>query len=209
MPIEPYTLEAAEEDIAALRGQVDRLAEILAQQDFSPAGSAPNTPAGGCSLFSAAGHQKYASPDGGTYNTGRATLLATANQGSITATTSLLFVSGLVVGAGKYRIHGILDFVGTGAGATATFGFTGPAVSAGTKIFTLFQSQGTGGTVNPSSITAMTTITSPGYGVTEAQFRFDGTIVFTAAGILGMTAAPSAGTLTIAGGSLIDLMPGS
>jgi hypothetical protein len=71
--IEPYSLEQVELDLATLRGNVDRLSEVLTKLDST---DPPNTPAAGIIHYSIGGQHKYASADGNTYNTGRVTQIA-------------------------------------------------------------------------------------------------------------------------------------
>src|SRR5258708_28229394 len=77
MAPDAYTLEDAETDIATLRGQVDRLSEVLTKLDST---DPPNTPAAGLIHYSIGGQHKYASSDGGYYNTRRATVYSTPHQ---------------------------------------------------------------------------------------------------------------------------------
>ena len=58
----PYAIEDAEADIAALRGQADRLSEILALSDST---DAPGTPASGYYLFSLSGRPNIVRASGG------------------------------------------------------------------------------------------------------------------------------------------------
>src|SRR6266568_443872 len=127
MPIETYTIEQAEEHIAQLRGQVDKLSEILAQND----GPIPNAPTGsGLAAYSASGQLKYVSTDGSTYNTGCLPLYATSPT-PVTSTSAFTLLS-CTVGAGlTYRFDGIVR--GTqGPNAAGQFvRFDGPAASFG------------------------------------------------------------------------------
>src|SRR5258707_3558425 len=136
MPVDPYTLEQCESDVALLRGQVDRLTEILTQQDFTPAGAAPNTPAvSGYTMYSSSGQQKYIGSDGGTYNTGWARMRTTADV-TISSKTDVVIAPAtgpalsLPVGTNiEYRVRGVI-FVVQGAGSiTQAVGLTGPATS--------------------------------------------------------------------------------
>src|SRR5260370_20446649 len=85
--IDPYSLEDAERDIAALRGQVDRLTEVLTKNDST---DPPTNPAAGLIHYSLGGHHKYASSDGTDYNSGRLTLLNTHPPPNINVTTDTL-----------------------------------------------------------------------------------------------------------------------
>lgn len=116
MAADAYTLEEAAQDIATLRGLVDKLTEILAQDDST----APNTPTAGIAGYSAAGHGKYASADGNAYNTGRLTLPST---GALTLTSSLQTVPGLSasLAAGTYVFDGLLLISVTTGGGTMTY----------------------------------------------------------------------------------------
>src|SRR5258707_12753711 len=97
MATDAYTLEDAETDIAPLRGQVDRLSEVLTKLDST---DPPNTPAAGLIHYSIGGQHKYASSDRGYYNTRRATAYSTAGQGGSSNTDGEL-TRPTPVGAGR------------------------------------------------------------------------------------------------------------
>ncbi len=214
MPVDPYTLEQCESDIALLRGQYALLTEILTQQDFTPAGSVPNTPAvSGYSMFSSSGQQKYVGFDGGTYNTGWARARTTTDQivtsntdGVITGTVAL----SLPVAAIEYRVRGVI-FVTQGAGSvTQAVGFTGPATSH-VRIGSAWFSNGGGAYTTGAAI--LSTLgggqTTPAFTNTTSSFWiFDGVGVFTAGGTLSaVTHANGVNTFTVNSYSFLEISP--
>src|SRR5260370_30150293 len=125
--IDPYSLEDAERDIAALRGQVDRLTEVLTKNDST---DPPTNPAAGLIHYSLGGHHKYASSDGTDYNSGRLTLLNTNPPQTInvTADTVINGLQATVSANVTYAFRGILRLKQGGVNTNQTLGFTGPAV---------------------------------------------------------------------------------
>src|SRR5229473_1414470 len=125
--VDPYTLEDAERDIATLRGQADRLSEVLTKNDST---DPPNTPAAGLIHYSSAGQHKYASADGNGYNTGHLSLYTTSLT-TVNSTSAFTLLSCPVSSGSTYRIDGIVR--GTQGPATiAQFvRFAGPATSFG------------------------------------------------------------------------------
>lgn len=122
-----YTLEQAEQEIATLRGQVDKLTEVLTFGDMTSPG--PNNPAAGSILYSLGGQAKYASSDGNDYNTGRALLYVTTAQ-ALTSTSmvdiaSLTFTPGLATYGFKIR----LIYQNTAGTTALRLGLAGPAAS--------------------------------------------------------------------------------
>jgi hypothetical protein len=102
--IEPYSLEAAELDIAALIGKVDRLSEVLTKLDST---DPPNNPAAGLIHYSMAGQHKYASSDGNDYNTGRSTQITSGT--TLINSLSEITIAGLsfpVLASTDYLIWG-------------------------------------------------------------------------------------------------------
>lgn len=162
------------------------------------------TAAANFTMVNTSGQMTYNSSDNNRYNTGRLSPILAANQTGITTIVNINNLFGNV-SPGTYRIHGVIEFVSTGT-ATTTFGFTGPAITNPTRIFTNFVEQGTGGTVNPNVIATLTTFASPGYGTNVGFLYIDGVITFTAGGSLRMTVS-STGTAQLLNGSFLDLMP--
>ena len=216
MAVEPYSLEQAELDIAFLIGKVDRLDEVLTKNDST---DAPNTPAAGLIHYSFAGQHKYASPDGGFYNTGRS---SAAMKGAVTiSATGFATVAGggvslsLAVAAGQYAFRAHLMHIDNGAGAAAValYQMVSPAFSSGSA-------QLTGSANGP--LVSVRFDNASGFGtalaaptVTPASnvrhnVVIEGSAVFTATGTLAVQAAINAvgaAQFVIAAGSRLELFP--
>ena len=130
MPVETYTLEQAEDDIAVLRGQSDRMSEVITKNDST---DPPNGPAAGIIHYSAGGHHKYASADTGFYNTGHVFLRTTANQ-TINSTSQVTAGANSVplqvpVTAGMYYLRSQVTWTQGGVQANQAARVNGPAVT--------------------------------------------------------------------------------
>jgi hypothetical protein len=190
MAITPYTLEQAEQDIGALRGQVDLLTEILKFTDS--AADWTNTP-NGAWPYSLAGHLKYLSTDGNNYETGHVTTYATTDQ-TISSTTYASTCNGPVpVGIGAYRVRAVLSCQQITAAVADNFrlGFTGTISQV--RMVGNFVENLAGGSDNYSSTTTNNgAFSSPTYAVnTLYTATFDGIIVTTSTGSLSIQAAES------------------
>src|SRR5258708_538881 len=211
MATDAYTLEAAETDIATLRGQVDRLSEVLTKLDST---DPPNTPAAGLIHYSIGGQHKYASSDGGYYNTGRATVYSTADQVVSSNTDVTLTSLTAVVAAGAYRITGmIVATQGSGAGGNVTqaVGFTGPATSHVRIGAEWFSSPGGGAYATGANVLGSLSgsVSTPAFSVgVQNYWDFRGLVVFTAGGTLRVVGqCNGANTWTANSYSLMDVTP--
>jgi hypothetical protein len=210
--IEPYSLEQVELDLADLRGQVDRLSEVLTKLDST---DAPNIPAAGIIHHSMTGQHKYASSDGNYYNTGRQTLFTTGTQtiGSLTGVN----ITGLTcpVAAVTYRVSGKIIWVQGTVAAQQAIGINGPAVSNMRVTVNHIQESGAAPPVGESlattEITSLGRSGTPAYGIgLTIQSHIDGLITFSAAGTLalqGSCVTAAADTFAIQAYSFIDVMP--
>jgi hypothetical protein len=149
--------------------------------------SAPGTPAGKSSLFSATGNLKYVSEDGSAYATGRDTRTGTtAGQtfNSVTA-TSITGMGTWHVGVGAYKITGqFIPFPAQSAGA-AVFTMGGTATTGGfNRVKFWMANDGAAATIDTASLTAMGgTVTGPTFvNATDQTWRFEGVFNFTVAG---------------------------
>ena len=206
--IDPYSLEDAERDIAALRGQVDRLTEVLTKNDST---DPPANPAAGLIHYSLGGHHKYASSDGTDYNSGRLTLLNTSPPQTISVTTDTV-INGLQapVAAGvTYAFRGILRLKQGGVNTNQKMGFTGPAVSFVTWFYdTGNQGQPSGGP--PIAVGALATQAIAFSAINnELYIRFEGAATFSANGTFAAGAAEGTfgNTFTILAGCIVDMCP--
>lgn len=201
-PSSPYTLERAELDIANLRGLVDRLTEAHTLADSQ----IPNTPAAGITRFSLGGQDKYASPDGNSYNTGGLHLLNTGGQ-TISSTSDVL-INGLTapVVAGTYRFSSLIGIVCNSSTGTANISAHGPAVSSGGGGF--WHEIGGATACNWTSLG----LPAGGQGMTNAavgHMHLEGLVTFSAAGTFTVQAhiGTASNTFTIQQGSYLDLYP--
>lgn len=115
MPEAPYTLPQAEEDIANLRGQVDRLQEIISVG----AGPTPNTPSSGISIWNAGGFPNFISSDGLTQSLA-GTQGASFPSTAVTAAT-LTTIASFTIPANDAVANAIYELEATG---TFTWGST-------------------------------------------------------------------------------------
>lgn len=119
MPMDTYTIEQAEEDIATLRGQIQLLTEIIQMSN----GPTPNTPASGTvALFASGGQPNYLNSAGlqmGLVGAQNATYPGTA----VTA-ASLTNLGTFTIPANDAEVGAIYELEaegnGTQAGTTAT-----------------------------------------------------------------------------------------
>jgi hypothetical protein len=148
MPIAPYTLEQAEEDIAELRGQIELLSEAHSQVD---GGVVPNTAdPNGYTFYSAAGQPSYIN-DAGLTNELSGAQLANVTPVVVTQATAQTVASYFVPGGDSipgsiYKItaFGFGTTGSTGASNVQTFnlshgGVGGGAQSAGSSLFGISQ----------------------------------------------------------------------
>lgn len=209
MPVAPYTLEQAEADIAALRGQVTNLGEAHSQTDGAVVPNAPD------SLshigFGSAGHQKYISgADGNTFNTGRLSLTGPAADQSVSSAVDTL-IGGLAcpVTAGTYRIGGTISCLQGGGAFAQNISFHGPATSAVSLVVVYFL-QGSGASNGLARITSLQTVASPAFaGGSVFWLDFGGVVVFSASGTFSVQASEgtSGHTFSVLANSFCDLMP--
>jgi hypothetical protein len=205
--IDPYTLEDAERDIATLRGQVDRLTEVLTKNDST---DPPTNPAAGLIHYSLGGQHKYASADGSGYNTGRQSLFTAGTQ-NITSTSSVN-ITGLTcpVGIGTYRIEGIICGQQGPVAAGQVVRWAGPVISFG-RCFTESNAQANTSVTDSDLTGALPWIhTTPAWGNGVIFYvRFSGILTFTAAGTFAIQAAEGTNldTWTVAAASMCDVMP--
>lgn len=200
-----YTLEQAEQEIATLRGQVDKLTEVLTFLDMTSPG--PNNPAAGSILYSLAGQAKYASSDGNDYNTGRMSLRST---GQTVSSTSDVVINGLVtpnaIGASRYRIYGLVVISANQTGGTASIAIHGPAVASGGTGFRLLNAGSTGVNWTNGGLASGGVAMSNG-AVTSLEVFGD--VTFSASGVLSLQAHTTIGadTFGVFQGCPLDIMP--
>lgn len=201
----PYTLDAAARDIAALRGQVDRLTEVLTFLDSASPG--PNNPAAGSILYSLGGDVKYASPDGNDYNTGQLIAWTTGTQ-AISSTTPAT-ITGLTapVGPGTYGFTVILPLSGTAGTNSPQVKFTGPASSFFQAYSVMWGGSMTGFVTGNIPINTATTVGSALGGGNNYLIRINGIMTFTATGTFAVQAAGQ--SYTLQAGGLLYLNPSS
>ena len=208
MPIDPYTLEQAETDIAYLRELVDRTSEVITKNDAT---DPPVIPAAGLIHHSFGGHHKYASADANYYNTGRLTVFSAADQTVNSAPDITL--TGLTAGvaAGTYRISGKLIATQGAAAVTQAAGFTGPAASHVRISAEWFSSPGGGAYATGANVLSSLAggVTTPAFSIgVQNYWDFDGIVVFTAAGTLTVVGhSNGANTWTAGAYSFMDIMP--
>jgi hypothetical protein len=204
MAVAPYSLELAEEHIAKLIGQVDRLTEILAQNDF---GGVPNTPSRGCIQYSASGQQKYVDPVGATYSTGTLRQQISPHNQSVTSTTPGA-VGGLSasVAAGTYLMKAWITATTGATAGVRNYRITGPAISEN-ELFMRSTQLNTSTAANGVTSTAQSANTGDGNGynsgfISSQAMSSSGVVyldemvcefVFTAAGTLALQAAEGTG----------------
>lgn len=127
---DPYTLEDAERDIGTLRGQADRLSEVLTKNDST---DVPNTPAAGLIHYSLAGQHKYASSDGSSYGTGRLILVNTSNV-TLNNTGMTSIFPNFSAQAVAYLLRSDLLISLGGTACAVTMQVTGPAIGAAANV---------------------------------------------------------------------------
>ena len=208
---EPYTLEQAETDIANLRALADRQSEVITKNDST---DSPNTPAAGIIHHSIAGSHKYASADGGTYNTGRSTIIPTATQ-TINSTSQAVVGANSVpmswpVAAGKYCLHAEITYIPDFSAATADLRLTiGGGAALNLRANYWVWANG-GGVVN-NQVTAMDTdmVSSTMVAGTTFVFVVSAVMSLSGAATLSLVARTSvaADTYKIQGYSLASLFP--
>ncbi len=206
MALVPYTLEQAEEDIAVLRGLIDILNEAHAVNDIT-AGQTPNTPTGGYTQFSSAGHQKYVSSDGSSYNTGRQTLINTVpqtiNPAGVTPITGLTC---LVAANTTYEFSGILRIKQGAANVNQNIGFTGPAAT--NVVWYFAPGIAGGGLVQGVAQGALAMVAvAPGAGPAEQMIWFWGSMTFTANGTFAAGAQAPTNAFTVQNGCILSIGP--
>jgi hypothetical protein len=181
--------------------------------------SLPSSISSGPALYGGSGHEKYVGTDGSAYNTGRATIYVTSPQTINTTTSSnaITALSGINVGAIKYRIHAKLFCSNSPTAAAQAAGINASTNTAAistslTNVAATFLNA-TAGTFNGVSlITTSGRAGSTGTIAASAVFiiDLDGEITFTSAGLFGLSAScvTAAGdTFTINPGSFLELMP--
>lgn len=201
-----YTLEQAEEDIGDLRGQVDLLNEAHTQLDAT---NTPNTPASGIIGYSSGGQQKYASADGGFYNTGRATFYSTSAQTVSSTGGILVSPMSCPVVAGAYRVKVRLTYLENQSAGTPSFALSGPATST-CQIMTVVTSvQGAAAVLGNRTITIGTFFAVNAMASLTRILDLEAMLVFTASGTLQFQALTSVGadTFNVQAGSFMDVMP--
>lgn len=214
MPLAPYTLEQAEEDIATLRGQMALLMEAGTKLD---GGTVPNVPpSSGFTTFSSNGQEKYTGADGSTYNTGRSTIVISANQ-TINSSSNLIVGANStpmswLVGIGQYMVVGLVNWSQNATTSTAqTNGFTGPATS-GCRIANNWQvaTQFAQAGINTREASSLGGQSTPAYANgTVVEWYFSGVFTTTATGTVSIiSAAPiAANTFVIGANSFASLFP--
>ena len=126
MATDAYRLEDAETDIATLRGQLDRLSEVLTKNDST---DPPNIPAAGLIHHSVTGFHKYASSDGSLYTTGVQTAHHAGGQTVSSAVQATISGLTLNVGAAAYVYEAWLQ-IASDANVNNTTGFVSMAGTA-------------------------------------------------------------------------------
>jgi hypothetical protein len=134
MADETYTLEDAESDIGTLRGQVDKLTEILTMNDST---QAPNVPSMGFSMFSLAGVPEFCSSgDGNNYGPGPATVRTTVTTPINSTTQAVIPGLTLPVAAGQsYIFESFVCYIADSSGGFAYITMGGTCTTANFKSF--------------------------------------------------------------------------
>ena len=217
MAITPYTLEQAEEEIAALRNQLDLLGEAHTQVDptFVPIQPA----AGQHTRYDTAGHMKYISGgDGNIYHAGwasaRTTTDQTINFTSDQVITGTVALSLSVEANVEYRVHGLITWTQGAGSVTQAMGLTGPTTSH-VRIPNAhwLTGSGPGANVGAPSPNVYSTLaggtTTPAFANTSVcWWEFDGWVVFTAQGTFSAVAhCNGANTFSVNSYSFIEISP--
>lgn len=203
----PYSLEQASADIAALRGQVDRLTEVVTFNDSVSPG--PNNPAAGAILYSLGGGVKYASPDANDYNVGRLTLGA----GALTLTGSLTTIPGLTapLAIGTYHFCGQILINPTASGGALSYQLASSGGLAASGMRTAFNETTAGNAAVVSDYVAnfaAFTGGTIGAGLAHRICVYDGWIVVSTPGTLNMQMSVSAGGAGVLQfGSYLEIFP--
>lgn len=190
-----YTLEDAELDIGTLRGQLDRTSEVITKNDST---DPPNIPAAGIIHHSFGGHHKYASSDGGYYNTGSARL-HTSGAGLVVSSTTQVNVTwsdGTTtrpVAAATYLVRGRLSATIGGTSTTIKLAIQGPATTSMEVGYWKAQNNPGGPTLFTATQTAINTLIQP-FTVNEGNgnnftILLEGVITFSAAGTIALAVA--------------------
>lgn len=168
--------------------------------------SAPLVLAGRTQLYSGSGHLKYVGTDNSVYNTGRQTSVG-PGQALTVASANLTGLTSINVGIGTYRFHACLQFVNSAGVPTVTIGLAGPAITSA-RLMTRWETVGVAATASVNQLTTLGSTTSPAFTATgTSMLEIEGVIVFSAAGIFGLTGDASAATITLQANSFMDLMP--
>jgi len=210
-----YPLEDAETHVATLRGQVDRLSEVITKNDST---DPPNSPAAGLIHFSASGQHKYASSDGGYYNTGWARARTTTDQ-TVSFTTDQVITGtvalSLPVAAIEYRVRGKITWTQGAGTVKQALGLTTTGTTSHVRIPNLYVQVGAGvsvdaGNPNPAIFTTLAGgVSTPSIANTAVVWwEFDGVVVFTSAGTFSAVAHCNAtNTFTVNSYSFIEISP--
>lgn len=181
---------------------------------FNQLGS-PSAVPGAALLYGLGGHEKYVGTDGIQYNTGRSTVVITANQ-TINSASNIVVGANSVpmswaVGIGTYLIDGMINWTQGATTQAQNNGFSGPAISSARMannwwVATLFATNGPN-TRETSSLGAQTTPAFANGVVVEWHFR--GVFTATAAGTFSViaTAPTPANTYVIGANSWASLSP--
>ena len=203
-----YNLEDAETHIAILRGQADRLSEILAQNDIT-AGQVPNAPAAsGYVQFSAAGQMEYLGFDGVSYDTGRLTLVVPSGASiSINSAVTPVTIFTKPLGTGTYEIEAWLVTSNATAADAAGFAFAFSGTATG---LVDFYSMTTGTAVTGYGASATPTQQFNGQGTGGNQrVHLNLTLFVTVAGTLKLTGIElvAGNAVTVFAGSRMRICP--
>jgi hypothetical protein len=185
---------------------------------FNNAGTAPTTtPSAGAVAYAKSGSMKWRGADGSDYQTGSNISFVAAAGVAVTG-TSAVTITGLTagLGAGTYLVNANISYLPTGTiGSTTTFNFsfTGTASTTALNWQILQQAASNAVTMASGSLTTVTgAMLSQSHGVTTgsgAGLTITGILIVSVAGTLTMTATDttSADTITVNGGSFLELQP--
>lgn len=188
MALTPYTLEQAEIDIAALRGQVDKLTEVLALNDSS---QDLNVPSSGLNLYSLLGQGKYvSSADANDFFIGKTFAYKTGAQTISSTTSTALTDLAIPVSANKYMFEAIIYWTQGATAAAQVLTLVGPALTSCRVSAIFFDPETTGqSTFGGIFDNALGNVSSGAYAAgREIASWFKGPVNFSAAGTFQINA---------------------
>jgi hypothetical protein len=188
---------------------------VLGMNNASVAPS--STPSGGAVVYGKSGSVKWRGADGADYQTGSNITFVSSSGVNVTG-TSPVTVTGLssTLGVATYLVNLNLNYLPTGTiGSTTTFNFAFTGTVSSVALNWQIIQQLTGNTLSMSggSISSITgNMLSPSHGTTtgfSAGLTVSGIVVISGAGTLSVTATDttSADTITINGGSFLEIQP--